>query len=248
MNDADARFSERYRALSELAARHGALDGSASDLTPYELKLFSQNGEDGVIAELLRRCGEGTRWFCEFGSGPGLEGNCVFLADVLGWSGFFAEADPEAYAGLERKYTGNPRVTTVQQRIGADNVEQAFAAASVPSEPGVLSIDVDGPDYWIWEALSSYRPRIVVIEYNATLPPGRRLVKPREVAAEPWDATNYFGASIEALRSLGESKGYRLAHTDLTGTNAFFVRDDLGADLPDPATVPLRAANYLLAG
>ena len=92
----------------------------------------------------------------------------------------------------------------------------------------MLSIDVDGQDYWIWAALESYRPRVMVIEYNAALPPGRQLVQPRG-HREAWDGTDYFGASLDALCSLADRKGYALVHTDLAAVNAFFVRSDLAA-------------------
>ena len=240
--------SDRYIALAALAARHGALDGSSPDLSPFELRVFSQNGEDGVIAELLRRCGVGTRWFCEFGTGPGTEANCVFLADVLGWSGLFCEPDPGAFAEIERKYASNPRVRTLPTPITPANVDEVFGSAGVPEEPDVISIDVDGADYWIWEAMEAHRPRIVVAEYNSALPPDRQLVKPLKADGEPWDGTDYFGASLGALLSLADAKGYRFVHTDLAGANAFFVRSDLPGDYPNSATVPQRAMNFFLLG
>jgi hypothetical protein len=112
----------------------------------------------------------------------------------------------------------------------------------------VLSIDVDGNDYWIWEAIESYRPRIVVIEYNAQLDPARRLVQRLDPSPGAYDGSDDFGASLGALRELGERKGYRLAHTELTGTNAFFVRADLTADPPLPEDPPVFATNIWLAG
>jgi hypothetical protein len=235
-------------AVAELARRHGgdAPAGKFRDLTPFELRAFSQNGEDGVIAEVLRRCGPGTRWFVEFGAAEGLENNCVALADLLGWHGLFIEAGQHEFATLEAKYRPVGAVATVPSLVTPDNVAGLFRAAVVPEEPDVLSIDVDGSDYWIWEALDGYRPRLVVIEYNATLDPARRLVQPREHGG--WDGTAFFGASLGALESLAAAKGYRLVHTDLTGSNAFFVRDDLAAPFPAPEDVPRRAANLFLRG
>jgi hypothetical protein len=235
-------------AVAELARRHGgeAPAGEFRDLTPFELKAFSQNGEDGVIAEVLRRCGARERWFVEFGASEGLENNCVALADLLGWQGLFIEAGEREFATLEAKYRSNARVATVRSMVTAQNVARLFRDAGVPDEPDVLSIDVDGADYWIWEALEGYRPRLVVIEYNATLDPARRLVQPRDHG--PWDGTSFFGASLGALEALGASRGYRLVHTDLTGSNAFFVREDLAASFPASEAVPRRAANLFLRG
>src|SRR4051794_4517235 len=127
------------------------------------------------------------------------------------------------------------------------NVEALFAAHDVPVESDVLSIDVDGTDYWIWEAVTSYRPRIVVIEYNGALDPSRRLVQPRDHPG--WDGTtDYYGASLGALEALAAEKGYRLVHCELTGNNAFFVHDDVPGDYPAAADVPRRTANHWLRG
>ena len=209
------------------------------------MRVFSQNGEDGVIAELARRAGAPGRFFVEFGIGPGLEGNCVFLAQVLGWSGLFIEPDDEAHGALERRFRGHPGIRTERAGVTPANVEELFERHGVPPEPDVLSIDVDGNDYWIWEALERFRPRIVVIEYNGSLDHSRRLVQPLDPDSS-YDGTDFYGASLGALRALGESKGYRLAHTDLAGVNAFFVRSDLDARLPE--RVPARDINLFLAG
>ncbi len=247
---AEARGDPRrlYAAIGELAARHPAPEpGQAEDLTRYEYRVFSQNGEDGVLAELLRRLATAPRHFVEFGIGPGAEGNAVFLADVMGWAGCFIEPDPAGYADLERKYRPVERVETLQAAVTAENVEELFGRAGVPDEPGVVSIDVDGNDYWLWKALERYRPQVVVIEYNSSLDPHRQLVQPYD---PEWrnSGKDFFGASLGALRALGESKGYRLVHTELAGVNAFFVRADLEARLPASGQVPARPPNFDLAG
>jgi glycosyltransferase involved in cell wall biosynthesis len=244
-----------YLALAELARRHErvgpapAADAASDALTRFELRAFSQNGEDGVLAEILARIGAPQRYFIEFGVESGREANCVYLADVAGWSGLFMEGDEVFFSELQRKYRAQQRVCTHSAIVDADNVEHLLARARVPDEPDVLSIDVDGSDYWIWSAIASYRPRVVVIEYNSALDPARRLVQPRD-APQEWDQTEYFGASLGALRGLAESKQYRLVHTELCGVNAFFVREDLAADrFPDPADVPIRGVpNYYQQG
>jgi hypothetical protein len=230
-----------YPALRELAARYG----ETPDLTAFELRVFSQNGEDGVLAELLRRAGAGGGGFVEFGSGDGGECNTAFLAVVLGWPGVYIEPDPAAFAALERRHRANPRVRTVNAAVTAENVEALFEQAGVPAEPDVLSIDVDGNDYWIWRALERFRPRIVVIEYNGALDLLEERVAPYD-AERRWDHSAGYGASLAALERLGAQKGYRLAHTELAGVNAFFVREDLGAELPE--AVPRRAVNQALLG
>lgn len=247
-----------YVALAELRRTHLAIAAApATDpppgkpmhqsLTPWELRAFSQNGEDGILGEILRRIGASTRFFVEFGAETGSEGNCVFLADVAGWRGLFIEAEESAYAELARKFAPLGRVRTLRGTVTPDNVQELFQRGRVPHELDVLSIDVDGSDYWVWEALRDYRPRVVVIEYNALLPPERRLVQPRDLGA--WDGTDYYGASLGAVKELGRSKGYRLVHTELAGVNAFFVREELAADrFPTEDEVPVRGMpNYFLS-
>jgi SAM-dependent methyltransferase len=202
-----------------------------------------------VIAEILSRIGITNRCFVEFGVESGREGNCVLLADVMGWSGLFIEAGEDFHAQLARKYAANQRVTTLRAAVTPENVQELFGRGGVPPEPDVISIDIDGADYWVWESMLDYRPRLVVVEYNAALPPGRRLVQPREHAGA-WTGTDYFGASLDALVALGASKGYRLVHTELAAINAFFVRDDLAHDrFPPSAEVPRRSEpNYFMQG
>jgi hypothetical protein len=243
-----------YLALAELNRRYGevgpapAEPGGRVDLAPFELKVFSQNGEDGVLAEIIRRIGTTNRFFIEFGIESGREGNCVYLADVAGWSGLFIEADDEYFSQLERKYVVQPQVTTLRAMVTPETVESLFTDAGVPAEPDVMSIDIDGADYWVWESIEAYRPRILVIEYNSAIDPRRKLVQPRDV--EQWDETDYYGASLASLVSLGERKGYQLVHTELSGLNAFFVRADL-ADVvfPSGSDVAMRGQpNYFQRG
>ena len=251
----DLRESARWRARHLRDALHGARRAAAlrrelriarrragaGDLVEAEARLCSQNGEDGVLAELLARTGPPSRWFVEIGAGPGLEGNCVLLADALRWHGLFVEADPAHHRTLEAKYRRSRHVTTLRRRVVPANVNQLLAEARVPREPDVLSIDVDGNDYWIWRALRGFAPRIVVIEYNAALGSQDAVTQPLDEAHE-WDGTAYFGASIRALEELGRARGYRLVHLESAGVNAFFVRDDLAGTLeavaPRPPAVP----------
>jgi glycosyltransferase involved in cell wall biosynthesis len=253
--EAPALVSDRAR-FASLAALHrahmevGAGPPAASrtdGLDGYELRGFSQNGEDGVLAEILTRIGAENRFFVEFGIESGREGTCVYLADVAGWNGLFIEADPDMHRGLSDRYAANDRVQTVHALVTPANVEQLFADAGVPESLDVLSIDVDGSDYWIWDALHAYRPRVVVIEYNSALPADARLAQPRDHGR--WEGTDFQGASLGAMVRLGTQKGYRLVHTETSGVNAFFVRNELaGARFPAPESIPKRKPNYFQIG
>jgi hypothetical protein len=240
-----------YLALSELARRYaeGAPASHSASLAAAELRCFSQNGEDGVIAEILGRVGNGQRFFVEFGAESGDEGNCVFLADVQAWRGLFIEADPEDFQCLANKYAANSLVRVIQASVTPENIEGLLDQGAVPAEPDVLSIDIDGADYWVWEAITSRRPRLTVIEYNAALGVERRRVQPRDHSGG-WNGTDNFGASLAALTELGVRKGYRLVHTELAACNAFFVRDDLiGDHFPGPSEIARWGRpNYFMQG
>ncbi|MFN8590992.1 MAG: hypothetical protein U0031_05960 [Thermomicrobiales bacterium] len=240
-----------YSTLAELVRRHHEPSPvlNAGSLTGYELHLTSENGEDGVIAEIMRRIGVDSRYFIEFGAETGRAGNCVFLADVLGWSGLLIEGDHARAMALAKKHCANPKIQTRHAYVHRENINALFEEAGVPETPDILSIDIDGNDFWIWSAIDGIRPRVVIVEYNAGLDPSSTLVQPY-VAHWQWDGTDFFGASLGAFQLLGESLGYRLVHTELAGVNAFFVRDDLlqaFSDL-DLEMVPRRPANYVHQG
>src|SRR4051794_14086342 len=157
---------------------------AAQDLTRFELRAFSQNGEDGVLLEIFNRIGVTNRFFVEFGIQNGTEGNCVLLADVLGWAGVFIEADPDLFVQLRSKYAGYA-VRTVHDFVTADRVNEIFHRAGVPEQPDVMSIDIDGNDIYVWDALTDFRPRVVVIEYNSGIGEPGPLAQPHD-AARPW--------------------------------------------------------------
>jgi hypothetical protein len=234
-----------YTNIAVLAARYGE---AGRGLTTSEMKVFSQNGEDGVLAEIFRRIGTTSCFFVEFGIGTAIEGNSVFLADILGWRGVFVEGDQRDYAGLARKYAGTDRVATVQAYLTPENIAATFAAAQVPPEFDLLSIDIDGNDYWIWDALlPPYAPRVVVIEYNGSIPPASRIVHNYDPESS-FPVDDAYGASLGAMRSLGKKKGYFFVHSELSGNNAFFVRDDLARHFADISPVADRVANFRLLG
>lgn len=221
MDQIRIRQSLVYANLAVLTQRYGSIGG----LGAYELKVFSQNGEDGVLAEIFSRIGAESRFFVEFGVGPGREGNAVLLADVFNWRGLFIESSERDFAELEYKYRGSEAVVPRNARVTAENIEAILREQGVPSNLDLLSIDIDGNDYWVWQAIRAHRARVVVCEFNGELDPTVALTQPYSPEAG-WDKTSYFGVSLKALIDLGKHLGYTLVHTDLTGTNAFFVMDE----------------------
>jgi hypothetical protein len=198
----------------------------AGDLRAFERRTYSQNGEDGIIKELLRRIGVKHRFFVEFGVETGAECNCARLAREEQWSGLFLEASTDHFAHLEENYRALPAVRCRQTAVTSQNIEELLAANQVPADFDVLSIDIDGNDYWVWKAIERWQPRIVVIEYNPAYPPPTRWVI-EENLEHRWDGTDYYGASLTSLVILGRQKGYTLVGCDSRGVNAFFLRTDL---------------------
>jgi hypothetical protein len=210
---------------------HKLKDARYSDplrLLKFGWKAYSQSEEDGIIHEIFHRIGEGTRTFVEVGTEGGNETNTVALL-MSGWQGAWIEADLpeiEIVRTKLRPYCESGALRAVDSFVTRENVEQLMKEYGPAAELSLLSIDVDGNDYWIWEAIESVRPRVVVIEYNATWHPPLPFVVPYDPAFH-WDGSNYFGASLSAFQRLGERKGYKLVGCCFSGVNAFFVREDL---------------------
>jgi hypothetical protein len=193
-----------------------------NDLERLERRVYSQNGEDGVLEAIFAAVGVTNRYFVEFGCGDATECNTAYLLEQ-GWQGLLM--DP---AGVSR----NMRATVRQEVVTAGNIDSLLRKYGVPEEFDLLSIDIDGNDYWVWGAIT-HRPRVVVIEYNAAVPPGERKVIAYDPAFQ-WNGSDYFGASLRALAELGGRKGFTLVYCESRGVNAFFVETRL---LP-PSFVP----------
>ncbi len=204
------------------------------DLRSRERKVSSQNGEDGVIEAIFAAIGVTNRYFVEFGCGDATECNAAHLT-ALGWSGLFMD---------ERGASRNPGARVRQETITAENVNAVLAKHAVPPRFDLLSIDIDGNDFWVWKALT-YRPRVVVCEYNAHISPAQRLTIPYDPSFR-WRGTDYFGASLRALYELAHQKGLELVYCESTGTNAFFVESsELPPQFhPAPIDAIYRPPNY----
>jgi hypothetical protein len=201
----------------------------ARRLNRYEMQVFSQNGEDGILREVLRRIGEGSRTFVELGVESGLENNTAFLL-VQGWTGAWLEGSPRHGARIRKHFAealGTGQLRLGQVRLTAENVGREMQRLQVATTPDVLSIDIDRNTYDVLAAiLSTFSPRVVVSEYNGLFPPPVSW-RTRYVADRGWNRSSYFGASLTALHDLLKGHGYALVGCDLCGVNAFFVREDL---------------------
>jgi hypothetical protein len=207
-------------------------------LLQHGFKVYSQHDEDGIIEEIFRRIGMTDRFFVEFGVGDGLE-NCTTYCLLKGWSGAWMDGSEVCYQGVLRNMDFLLRAGRLRARqafITAENIEHLFSELKVPREFDFLSIDIDRNDYWVWQAITSCRPRVVAIEYNASFKHTVACVVPYAATAI-WDETNYYGCSLKAVELLGREKGYRLVGCNYTGVTAFLVREDcLGDHFAQPYT------------
>ncbi len=218
----------RWRSLEDLRRVW-----SPANLRNHERRVYSQNGEDGIIEEIFRRIGTTNRNFVEFGIEDGTQCNCRNLIENEGWSGLWIEGSPELARAARQRFTAWP-VQVRNSFVTVDNIVGLLREAAVPSDLDLLSIDIDGNDYWLWEEIArQYAPRVVVIEYNASVTPGIDRVMPYD-AAFVWDGSDRYGASLDALERLGKRLGYVLVGCDSNGVNAFFVsRSAAGNAFPD---------------
>lgn len=207
---------------------------SPLSLEPYGYKVYSQNDEDGIIHEIFRRIGTTNKKFIEFGVENGLESNTHLLL-FYGWSGLWIEGSSIFCEQINTKFRPvikKNRLEVLNRFITKDNINKIFSESELfkkDDEIDLLSIDIDGNDYYVWDAINYINPRVVVVEYNGKFPPDLSWTQAYNPTHE-WDYSDWHGASLKALENLSKTKGYRLVGTNLQGANAFFVRQDLVED------------------
>jgi len=220
-------------------------------LSRHEMKHFSQNGEDGIISEIFKRIGTLNRICVEFGVQNG-EQNTGYLL-LQGWKAFWLEGSTESCNAIResaKEYIGSGRLVLGNEFITRENIAPLFNKYSIPHEVDLLSIDLDRNTSHVWPALKEWEPRVVVIEYNASFSPNDSWEIPY-AANRVWNRTAYCNASLLRLEEIGKELGYCLVGCDLTGTNAFFVREDLAGDKfckPYTAANHYELPRYLLSG
>ena len=145
-------------------------------INAYEKRIISQNGEDGIIEAIFHRIGTINKYYVEFGVEDGLQCNTGYLAAFKDWSGLMIESNIKMYKKLVNNYSHLPKIKIAHHYITKDNINTVFREMNVPNEFDLLSIDIDGNDYWVWKALQDYKPRVVIIEYNASYAPSQRWI------------------------------------------------------------------------
>lgn len=200
------------------------LNGSNKKIKPsrwicdFARNVTSQHGEDGIIEKVLDVIGNNDKWCVEFGVWDGIHlSNTYNLIKNKDYSAVLIEGDGNRFQDLLRTYSGRPNIITINAFVGFEkhnSLESYLKNTKIPVDFDLLSIDIDGNDYHVWECLQQYRPKVVVIEYNPTIPNSVEFVQPRDVDINQ-------GSSLLSIVNLAKLKGYNLAA--VTQTNAILV-------------------------
>ena len=205
-----------------------------SNIVGSEFRVFSQWGEDGIIQHLLRSIEVSRKIFVEFGVQNYTESNTRFLLINNNWSGLVIDGGSEEVAYIKNDpIYWQYNLKAVNTFITKDNINQIIAENGIQGEIGLLSVDIDGNDYWVWQAIDSVNPAIVVSEYNFRFGASKAVTVPYDagfVRTKAHYSNIYYGASLKALCLLANRKGYTFVGCNSAGNNAFFVRNDLKPD------------------
>jgi hypothetical protein len=210
--------ADRYRTIA-------ANDDQRTSFRLHETPSHSQNGEDGILLHIFDTVGCTDRRFFEIGVETGRECNTANLSLEFGWTGVLVEGDAEyarqatAYYD-EHAFTTPDQVKVLNRVVTAENVDSILSESGLSGDIDLLSIDVDGIDLWIWNAISRVMPRVVVIEYNAYYSWDKAITvkyDPRFSRYAKHASGYYYGASLAALKNLARKKGYSLVACDSKG-------------------------------
>jgi len=235
--DVEQRLQRIQEALGRIEARQLAAPPVKS-LAEAEFRVFSQWGEDGMVQHLLSSIDIERKIFVEFGVQNYLESTTRFLLINNNWSGLVIDGGDEyiQYIRNDPIYW-QYNLKAECSFITAENINELISKNGISGEIGLLSVDIDGNDYWVWKAINIINPVIVIAEYNARFGPTDAVTIPYDAAFIRTVASHsmiYYGASLTALTILGNSKGYALVGCNSSGNNAFFVRrDKLPESLPE---------------
>lgn len=203
---------------------------SSKNIQDYEFKVFSQNGEDGIIQFLIQNTEIKNKIFVEFGVETYKEANTKFLLLNNGWSGLIIDGDKDAMekiasSDLHWKYD----LKSIGNFITKDNINKIIKSAGIEGEIGLLSVDIDGNDYWVFENIDCINPQILIMEYNSMFGYTHKISVPYDenfVRSQKHYSNLYYGASIAALCDIANKKGYDLVGSNSFGNNLFFIRHD----------------------
>jgi hypothetical protein len=201
------------------------------NLNDKEFSIFSQFGEDGIIQFLVNSLEVKHRTFIEFGVEDFTESNCRFLMMKDNWRGFVIDGSERNISRLIKSYYfWKFDLQAICAFVDQDNVEDLLNLSGFDHDLGILSIDLDGVDYFILSTITRFKPRILICEFNPIFGPTRKVTVPYDDKFQRFEhhySGQYWGASLSAINDVATRLGYGLIGTNSAGHNAFFVRDDL---------------------
>jgi hypothetical protein len=209
-------------------------------LINYRNSITSQWGEDGIIEEIFNRIGTENMISVEFGAWDGEHlSNTWNLWHNKGWSSVLIEGNKLFFDSLKKKYINHKNLHLINEYVtceGKNSLDSLLTKLKLTYNFDLLSIDIDGDDYYIFESLEIFKPRVIIVEHNPTAPPEFEIIQ---------NPGSSFGASALALVNLAKKKGYKLACC--TETNCFFVREEEfeKLDLNNPSLNDLFVRDHL---
>ena len=201
------------------------------DLSDIEFQVYSQWGEDGIIDWLINKYPEIPKSFLEIGTQDYKESNTRFLLINKNWNGFIIEADKAAVEDIKsQRIYWKHNLRAINEFITKDNINNVIKKFNIPKKIGLLSLDIDGVDYWVLKKLSALDPSIIVCEYNSLFGQKKSVTVPYKsnfIRSKEHYSNLYYGASINAFIDLMKKKNYFLIGTNSAGNNAFFVKKNI---------------------
>ncbi|HUR12751.1 MAG TPA: hypothetical protein VM012_15350 [Flavitalea sp.] len=216
--------------IGQLQARLNNERNSINDLSEVEFQVFSQWGDDGIIQYLVNKIDIPNKTFIEFGVEDYTESNTRFLLINNNWTGYVLDGSPE-----NAEYIKNDSVSwryelhSAGAFITRENINELIGKVNFEKEVGLLSIDIDGNDYWVWKEINGINPVIVIAEYNSVFGKNTKWTVPYDASFVRRDkhvSNLYYGASLDAFIALGKEKGYHFIGCNSKGNNAYFIRKD----------------------
>lgn len=199
-------------------------------LQDVEFKVFSQFGDDGIIQYLVHKLEIKNKTFIEFGVSNYLESNTRFLLLKDNWSGLIIDGSDYNINFIKKcDLYWRHNLVAISSFITRDNINDIISKNGYEGEIGILHVDLDGNDYWIWEKINVVDPILVIVEYNSVFGPIRNISIPYNndfFRTKAHYSNLYWGASLGALCSLADKKGYYFVGSNSAGNNAYFVRKD----------------------
>jgi hypothetical protein len=216
--------------LGRQLARSVARQGRVSDLAEVEFRVFSEYGDDGIIQWLVHHLDLPQKTFIEFGVEDYRESNTRFLLMNDNWSGFVMDGSGDNVSRIvQSEYYPRHDLIAIAAFVDCENIDALLQRSGFDPEVGILHIDIDGNDYWVWKRITAVTPIVVIAEYNAVFGAERAITIPYDSRFHRTQAHHsnlYFGASLRALHGLAAEKGYAFIGCNSAGNNAYFVRLD----------------------